>query len=107
MNNDSSITDWIIAISALIPSVLLLEKRIKKALKRRRKHKKGGRELPSPLLLYMKGIKKSMKKKLFYQWLSLLPIIYLYLHTTDTFFTIVLACITVIWGIATVSLFIK
>ena len=41
MFNESSITDWIMAISALIPSVLLLEKRIKKALKRRRKHKKG------------------------------------------------------------------
>lgn len=41
MSNNSSITDWMIAISALIPSVLLLEKRIKKALKRRRKHNKG------------------------------------------------------------------
>ena len=48
-----------------------------------------------------------MKKKLFYQGLSLLPIIYLYLHTTDTFFTMVLACIAIIWCIATVSLFIK
>ena len=41
MNNEPSITDWVIAISALIPSALLLEKRIKKALKRRRKHNKG------------------------------------------------------------------
>ena len=55
----------------------------------------------------MKGMEKSMKKQLFYQWLSLLPIIYLYWHTTDTLFTIVLACIAVIWGIATASLFIK